>query len=107
MERLMAMAKCWETRGCDDEMQSRCPHNVEGMPCPADCLSTHCQRPTHETVDAMDALMNPDVDRAAAVKEACLFCRFFLENGPKIDTDAPRVEPHMAARGLNIIVDDR
>lgn len=101
------MAKCWETRGCDDEMQSRCPHNVPGAPCPADCLNTMCDRPTHHTVDPLDALMNPDVDRSAAIKEVCLFCEFFLTNGPKIPDDpALRTQPRMAARQLNIEVDE-
>ena len=31
------MAQCWERRGCDEEMMSRCPHNIPGEPCPADC----------------------------------------------------------------------
>lgn len=99
------MAKCWETRGCDEEMQSRCPHNIDGLPCPADCFNTRCERPTHQLVNAMDALLNPDVDRSAARKETCLFCQFFLDNGPKIDFSKPVVAPRMAARGLNILVD--
>lgn len=74
--------KCWETRGCDEEMMNRCPHNVEGLPCPAGCLNTHCQRTTHKIVEPLDALANPDVDRGAAVKEVCLLCAFFLEQGP-------------------------
>lgn len=76
--------KCWEQRGCDEEWQSRCPHNTPGETCPADCLNTYCTRPTHETVSPLDALMNPEVDRSAAVKETCKFCRFFLEHGPVI-----------------------
>ena len=99
------MAKCWETRGCDAEMMERCPHNIEGLPCPADCLNTHCTRPTHTMVDALDALMNPDVDRSAAIKEVCLLCKFFLENGPLLE-GAATSEPHMAARGLNVTTEE-
>lgn len=97
------MAKCWETRGCDEEMMSRCPHNIGRVPCPADCLSTHCARPQHRLLGALDALDHPEVDRAAAIKEVCLFCGFFLENGPVRDPDSGEV-PTMAARALNINV---
>ncbi|MBQ9069659.1 MAG: hypothetical protein IJ131_11520 [Eggerthellaceae bacterium] len=76
------MMNCWQQRGCDEEWQSRCPHNTPGERCPADCLNTHCTRPTYEAVSALDALMNPNIDRSAAVKESCMFCRFFLEHGP-------------------------
>lgn len=81
------MAKCWEMRGCDEEWQSRCPHNTQGELCPADCLNTHCTRPIYERVDVLDALSHPEVDRNATVKETCRFCRFFLENGPLISRD--------------------
>lgn len=99
------MSACWEIRGCDDEMMQRCPHNIEGLPCPADCLNTHCKRPTHDMVDPLDALMNPDVDRSAAVKEVCLLCRFFLEHGPVLEEGAT-TEPRMAARGLNVMTEE-
>ena len=41
--------KCWELRGCyeDAEMNGRCPHNIPGEPCPADCHFAACFRPTH------------------------------------------------------------
>ena len=52
--------KCWEERGCDEEWQSRCPHNTPGEYCPADCYNTHCTRPTYERVEPLDALMNPE-----------------------------------------------
>lgn len=29
-ERGWCMEGCWSRRGCDDEMQGRCPHNVRG-----------------------------------------------------------------------------
>lgn len=78
------MSHCWELRGCDAEMQSRCPHNVPGEPCPQDCHYAACTRATHEFVDPLDALSNPDVDRRAAHKEICRMCRFFLSHGPKV-----------------------
>lgn len=76
------MAKCWEARGCDDEMQSRCPHNTPGEPCPADCHYAACHRPTHEVCDDFELLLNPERDYDAAIKEVCHFCTFFLTNGP-------------------------
>lgn len=84
------MAKhCWELRGCDDEMQSRCPHNIPGEPCPADCNFAACMRPTHKVEDDFSILLNPERDYDAAVKEICRFCEFFLLNGPKV-SDRPK-----------------
>lgn len=77
------MPHCWELRGCDEEMQSRCPHNIPGEPCPQDCHYAACRRPTHEFADPIDALLNPSIDHSAAVKETCRLCTFFLEHGPK------------------------
>ena len=75
---------CWETRGCDDEMASRCPHNIPGERCPGDCKFAVCDRPTHETAWGLDMLENPDVDREVVVKEFCLTCKFFIAHGPKV-----------------------
>lgn len=75
---------CWETRGCDEEMASRCPHNIPGERCPGDCKFAVCDRPTHETAWGLDMLENPDVDREVVVKEYCLSCKFFIAHGPKV-----------------------
>lgn len=75
---------CWETRGCDEEMASRCPHNIPGERCPGDCKFAVCDRPTHETAWGLDMLENPDVDREVVVKEFCLTCKFFITHGPKV-----------------------
>lgn len=77
-------AKCWEKRGCDDEMQGRCPHNVPGEPCPADCHYAACIRDTHEVCSDFSMLLNPERDYDMAVKEVCRFCTHFLVNGPNI-----------------------
>lgn len=76
------MALCWEMRGCDDEMQSRCPHNQPGEPCPADCHYAACHRETHAVATDFELLLNPELDYEASVKEVCRFCEFFLTNGP-------------------------
>ena len=78
------MAFCWELRGCDEEMQSRCPHNVPGEPCPSDCNFSACDRRTHQVAEGLAILDNPEVDRSAAVKEVCRACIFFIQNGPSI-----------------------
>lgn len=85
---------CWEMRGCydDEEMSSRCPHNIPGEPCPADCHFAACQRPTHVVCADFAKLLNPKRDYDAATKEICRFCEFFLNNGPDVAdraTDAP------------------
>lgn len=76
--------KCWEMRGCDEEMMSRCPHNVPGEPCPAECHFAACNRPTHKVCQDFTVLLNPERDYDAAVKEICRFCVHFLEHGPKV-----------------------
>lgn len=86
------MAVCWEMRGCDDEMQSRCPHNIPGEPCPADCHFAACHRPTHKVATDMNLLLNPDRDYSASVKQVCRVCEFFLTNGPSVDETAPAPE---------------
>ena len=81
------MEGCWSRRGCDDEMQGRCPHNVPGEPCPADCHYAACHRPTHVVCEDFGVLLNPNRDYDAAVKEVCRFCEHFLVNGPDIDPE--------------------
>lgn len=86
------MALCWETRGCDDEMQSRCPHNTPGEPCPAECHYASCFRETHIVATDVMVLLNPERDYDAAVKQVCRFCEFFLKRGPCFDKDAEHGE---------------
>ena len=76
---------CWEQRGCDEEMQGRCPHNVPGETCPAECHFAACDRPTHQVTQDPLALLDPDIDFDAAVKEGCRICEFFLTHGPQRD----------------------
>ncbi|MEG1825646.1 MAG: hypothetical protein RR218_00115 [Gordonibacter sp.] len=82
------MANCWERRGCDDEMMSRCPHNTPGEPCPADCHFAACHRATHVVATDVELLLNPERYYDAAVKEVCRFCEHFLEQGPDL-ADVP------------------
>jgi hypothetical protein len=79
------MAKCWETRGCDEEMQATCPHAIDAAEkCPARCSFAACDRPTHDTTSDPALVFAPDIDRSAAIKEQCTFCGFFLTNGPRV-----------------------
>lgn len=80
------MAVCWEMRGCDEEMQSRCPHNIPGEPCPAECHYAACSRPTHKVARDITVMLNPDLNYDAAVKETCRVCEHFLTNGPDLST---------------------
>ncbi|MDO4183313.1 MAG: hypothetical protein Q4E12_06895 [Coriobacteriia bacterium] len=87
------MARCWEQRGCDDEMRQRCPHNIPGEPCPADCCFSECTRPTHVVATDIVMMLNPDLNYDAAVKEVCRACEHFLTQGPGAATaadNAPR-----------------
>jgi len=80
------MAKCWEQRGCDAEMQAECPHAIEYEDnCPTKCAFAKCGRPTWELTIDPELVLSVDVDRAAAIKDECTYCAFFLRNGPRIE----------------------
>ena len=83
------MSKCWEFRGCDEEMQGRCPHAVQPTyhPCPLDCRYTDCPRPTHKRATDMALIFDETIDRNAVAKEACRYCEFFLKNGPRVEEE--------------------
>jgi hypothetical protein len=79
------MAKCWEQRGCDDEMQGECPHAVEYFDnCPTKCAFAACDRPSYELTIDPALIFSPDVDRSSAIKDGCTYCAFFLRNGPRV-----------------------
>ena len=78
------MAKCWEQRGCDEEMQSRCPHDVPTDKCPAKCAFSTCDRATHVLTWDPAMIFDPSVDRRMAIKENCTYCEFFLTHCPKM-----------------------
>jgi len=80
------MAKCWEQRGCDDEMQAECPHSVDFKDnCPTKCAFATCDRATYELTTDPALVFDPTVDRGAAIKDGCGYCGFFLTHGPRID----------------------
>lgn len=79
------MARCWELRGCDDEMQAECPHPTELHDrCPTKCAFAQCDRPTHELTVDPELVFDAAVDRDSAIREECLFCAFFLRHGPRL-----------------------
>ena len=75
---------CWEKRGCDEEMQATCPHNIPTEPCPAECRYAVCTRPTHVVTTDFNLIFRTDLDRSASIKDVCRFCEFFLSNGPTL-----------------------
>jgi hypothetical protein len=79
------MAKCWEERGCDEEMQSDCMHHTTYKDrCPAKCVfANSCPRPTHVVTTDPDLLFDATLDRDNVIKETCLYCEFYLKNGPR------------------------
>lgn len=84
------MGACWTQRGCDEEMWGRCPHAVSTWDmCPARCMFSKCDRPTHEECYDVDLLFDPAVDRMKAVKEVCTHCAHFLRHGPRVEPSAP------------------
>ncbi|MCX8007949.1 MAG: hypothetical protein N3B11_07580 [Coriobacteriia bacterium] len=79
------MGGCWSARGCDDELQSRCAHaSVATEKCPAECYYAKCPLPQHRVTSDPAMIFDPEVDRAAAMKDVCLSCEFFLRRGPRL-----------------------
>jgi len=80
------MARCWEQRGCDEQMQSECPHATEFFDnCPTKCAFAACDRPTYELTIDPDLIFSADVDRSVAIKDGCTYCAFFLQHGPRVE----------------------
>jgi len=79
------MARCWEQRGCDEEMQADCPHpNELEDRCPTKCAFAQCDRPSHELTVDPALVFDSGVDRDVAIREECLYCAFFLRKGPRL-----------------------
>lgn len=79
------MAKCWEQRGCDEEMQGNCPHpNELNDNCPTKCAFANCDRKSHSITSDPELVFDPFVDREQARRDICMFCEFFLRNAPKL-----------------------
>ena len=80
------MAKCWQERGCDEEMQAECPHSaVIKDRCPSKCAFAACDRETHSVTTDPELVFSATIERDAAIKDNCLFCGFFLTHGPRRD----------------------
>ena len=77
---------CWRIRNCEQDMQSGCPHAVTDFDmCPARCSFATCDRPTYELTSDPDLVFAGDVDRNQALKQGCIWCKFFLTNAPRLD----------------------
>jgi hypothetical protein len=78
------MAKCWEQRGCDEEMQAECAHaSVFHDRCPTKCAFATCSRATYVVTSDPELLFSTEIDHSKAIKEGCLHCEFFLTHGPR------------------------
>jgi hypothetical protein len=67
-------------------MASVCPHataSVDGR-CVIGCYYTNCSNPQYRVATSLDLLLDPSVDRNAAIKESCTYCEFFLRYGPRL-----------------------
>jgi hypothetical protein len=79
------MAKCWESRGCDEEMQQECLHHTTFKDrCPSKCAFAGCARDSYELTVDPELVFSVEVDRDVVIKENCLYCAFFLKNGPRL-----------------------
>jgi len=65
-------------------MQDTCGHAVSDWDmCPARCAYAQCDRSTYEFTSDPALVFDPTVDREQALKQNCLWCKFFLTNGPR------------------------
>ena len=82
------MAPCWRERNCEPDMREACMHAVTDFDmCPAKCFFSACDRPTYEFTTDPDLVFDPTVDRSQALKQGCIWCKFFLANGPRRSAD--------------------
>ncbi|MCL2526001.1 MAG: hypothetical protein FWE46_02980, partial [Coriobacteriia bacterium] len=80
---------CWRIRDCAPEIQLYCQHAVTDFDmCPSICKFAICTRPEHKPTWDAKFVFEPNIDRDAALKHACLHCEFFVRNGPKKNPDA-------------------
>jgi len=80
---------CWRTRDCSPEVQGCCQHAVTDFDmCPSRCNFAFCHRPEHRVTADPALVFDPSLDREQSLKQTCLYCEFFLKNGPKKDAGA-------------------
>lgn len=78
------MARCWEMRGCDEEMQAACLHATTFHDrCPSKCAFAVCHLSQHALTTDPALVFAVEPDREKAIKDACLSCAFFLTRGPR------------------------
>lgn len=79
------MAACWKTRECEPDMRKDCMHAVTDYDmCPMRCFFATCDRPTHVLTSDPELVFDPTIDRDQAIKQSCIYCEFFLKNGPRV-----------------------
>jgi hypothetical protein len=80
----MTSTVCWKTRPCSPEVQEACKHAVTDFDmCPSRCTFAFCQLESHVLTTDPALVFDHTVDRSAALKQTCLYCEFFLKNGPR------------------------
>lgn len=47
------------------------------------CAFSACSRPTYKFTNDPELMFSAEVDRDAAIKDVCMYCEFFLINGPR------------------------
>ncbi|MCL2024479.1 MAG: hypothetical protein FWG78_01680 [Coriobacteriia bacterium] len=69
-------------------MRDACMHALtEFDMCPAKCSFETCDRPTYEFTNDPELVFDATIDRNQALKQGCLWCRFFLTNAPRRTSD--------------------
>ncbi len=83
------MAKCWQIRGCPQEMLDTCPISVSKGLCLLNCAYARCFSSRSKIADSPAIIFGgPTQANIEAVKQACLTCEHYLTRGSRDGSSA-------------------
>jgi hypothetical protein len=89
-ERTITLAKCWEIRGCPQEMLDSCPVSLSKGLCLLNCQYAACFSPRNKMVEDPAMIFGEYARRnIKPVKQVCFTCEYYLTN-VTTEQDAPR-----------------
>ncbi|MCK4777947.1 MAG: hypothetical protein KAS39_06170 [Actinomycetia bacterium] len=77
------MEKCWEIRGCPEELKANCTFNKKGKNCELHCHFQYCPGSSKIISDFKD-FIGLDLSSFNIKKEKCLFCEYLINEAKKI-----------------------
>lgn len=71
----MTAKKCWQVRGCPEDMKLNCMAPKTGSLCGINCYFTSCPTEAMDIVENFAEMPIVDVSQYGVVKNQCLTCR--------------------------------